>query len=154
MMAANPFLNPTQAQPITRWLVEGGRNVDGRDVAALKTRIIARTEAHMGGADLIVSPTVGEPAPRVGVFYRPGLSPGDAFTEAARLGAFTALFNLTGRPAANVPIGLTSGGLPIGLQIAGRAMEDAMVLQVSRQLEEARPWAQRRAPLSGVEKAA
>lgn len=153
-MASNPFLDVAQAQPITRWLVEAGRTVDARDVAALKTRLVARAEARLADCDLILSPTVGEPPPRVGAFYEPGRAPGEAFADAARLGAFTAMFNLTGRPAANVPLGLTSDGLPMGLQIAGRPLADATVLQVSRQFEEARPWRQRRAPLAGVARAA
>jgi amidase len=85
------------------------------------------------------------PAPRIGTFKnRP---PAEAFAEAAVIGAFTAAFNVTGQPAANVPLGLTSAGLPMGLQVAGRPFADHVVLQVSRQLEEALPWRGRVAPL-------
>ena len=53
---------------------------------------------------------------------------------------FTMLANLTGNPAISVPAGLTSDGLPIGLQIIGRRHADEVVLRLARILEQARPW--------------
>ncbi len=54
---------------------------------------------------------------------------------------FTFPFNLTGQPAATVPCGFTSDGLPLGLQIVGRKFEDLLVMQASAAFEEALPWA-------------
>jgi Asp-tRNA(Asn)/Glu-tRNA(Gln) amidotransferase A subunit family amidase len=68
------------------------------------------------------------------------------FEEAAKLGVFTAPFNVSGQPAATIPAGLSSHGLPIGVQIAGRPLGDGTVLSVCAQLEEAMPWRDRRAP--------
>jgi Asp-tRNA(Asn)/Glu-tRNA(Gln) amidotransferase A subunit family amidase len=56
--------------------------------------------------------------------------------------------NLTGQPAASVPIGLGNGGLPVGLQIVGRRWEDARVLAAAAAVEQALPWADLRPPLS------
>jgi aspartyl-tRNA(Asn)/glutamyl-tRNA(Gln) amidotransferase subunit A len=53
---------------------------------------------------------------------------------------FTFPINLTGQPAASVPAGFTRDGLPIGLQIVGRHLDDAMVLRASACFEAARPW--------------
>lgn len=53
---------------------------------------------------------------------------------------FTYPFNLTRQPAASVPCGLTSGGLPVGLQIIGPLYGDELVLRAARAFEEARPW--------------
>jgi Asp-tRNA(Asn)/Glu-tRNA(Gln) amidotransferase A subunit family amidase len=61
--------------------------------------------------------------------------------------AMTPLFNLTGQPAATVPCGFTSGGLPIGLQIVGRRFDEATVLRASAAVEAVRPWAQKRPPV-------
>jgi Asp-tRNA(Asn)/Glu-tRNA(Gln) amidotransferase A subunit family amidase len=61
--------------------------------------------------------------------------------------ALTPLFNLTGQPAATVPCGFTSDGLPIGLQIVGRRFDEATVLRASAAFEAIRPWAQKRPPL-------
>lgn len=55
---------------------------------------------------------------------------------------FTYPFNLTGQPAATVPAGFTSAGLPVGLQIVGRFHDDMTVLQASKAFESLRPWAQ------------
>jgi aspartyl-tRNA(Asn)/glutamyl-tRNA(Gln) amidotransferase subunit A len=53
---------------------------------------------------------------------------------------FTYPFNVTGQPAASVPCGRTSSGLPVGLQLVGRWREDLTVLQVAAALEKAAPW--------------
>jgi len=57
---------------------------------------------------------------------------------------FTYPFNLTGQPAASVPCGFTSEGLPVGLQIVGRWHADALVLRASAGFEAIQPWAGRR----------
>lgn len=57
--------------------------------------------------------------------------------------AFTFPFNLTGNPAASVPAGFTADGLPVGLQIIGRHLDDAMVLRAAAAFEAAQPWADR-----------
>lgn len=56
--------------------------------------------------------------------------------------AFTFPMNMTGQPAASVPAGFTSDGLPVGLQIVGRHLADASVLRAAAAFEAARPWAQ------------
>jgi aspartyl-tRNA(Asn)/glutamyl-tRNA(Gln) amidotransferase subunit A len=60
---------------------------------------------------------------------------------------FTFPFNLTGQPAATVPAGFTSTGLPVGLQIVGRRYGDRTVLAASAAFEAAVPWAVHRPPL-------
>lgn len=56
--------------------------------------------------------------------------------------SFTFPFNMTGQPAASVPCGFTSEGLPVALQIVGRWHADTLVLQASAAFEQAQPWAQ------------
>jgi aspartyl-tRNA(Asn)/glutamyl-tRNA(Gln) amidotransferase subunit A len=58
----------------------------------------------------------------------------------------TAPFNLTGLPALSVPCGLSEGGLPIGLQIAGRHFDEATVLRVGGAYEQASGWRGRLPP--------
>ena len=57
---------------------------------------------------------------------------------------FTAIFNLSGNPAASIPCGFTAEGLPIGLQIAGRQEDEVTVLRVSAAFEENHPWLTKR----------
>jgi aspartyl-tRNA(Asn)/glutamyl-tRNA(Gln) amidotransferase subunit A len=60
---------------------------------------------------------------------------------------FTFPFNQTGQPAASVPCGFTSEGLPVALQIVGRWHADRLVLQAAAACEQAAPWAQKRPPV-------
>ncbi len=60
--------------------------------------------------------------------------------------SFSYPFNFTGQPAATLPAGFTSAGMPVGLQIVGRRFDDLTVLQASAAFETARPWAARRPP--------
>ena len=57
--------------------------------------------------------------------------------------AFTFPMNMTGQPAASIPAGFTEDGLPVGLQIIGRHLDDPSVLRASAAFEAAKPWANR-----------
>jgi Asp-tRNA(Asn)/Glu-tRNA(Gln) amidotransferase A subunit family amidase len=61
--------------------------------------------------------------------------------------SFTYPFNLTGQPAATVPCGFTSEGLPVGLQIVGGWHQDALVLRAAAGFEAIQPWAGKRPPI-------
>jgi len=61
---------------------------------------------------------------------------------------FTFPLNFTGQPAASVPCGFTRDGLPVGLQIVGRHLDDATVLRASAAFEAAQPWAHRWPPVA------
>ena len=60
---------------------------------------------------------------------------------------YTAPWNLIGQPAASVPAGFDADGLPLAVQLCGRAGDEVTLLRVAAQLEEARPWAAQRPPL-------
>jgi amidase len=61
---------------------------------------------------------------------------------------FQGWWNATGQPACVVPAGLDRDGLPVGVQLVGRPHDEATLLSLSAQLEAARPWADRRPPVS------
>jgi aspartyl-tRNA(Asn)/glutamyl-tRNA(Gln) amidotransferase subunit A len=61
--------------------------------------------------------------------------------------AFTFPINMTGQPAASIPAGWTDDGLPVGLQIIGRHLDDPKVLSASAAFERARPWKNRWPPI-------
>jgi aspartyl-tRNA(Asn)/glutamyl-tRNA(Gln) amidotransferase subunit A len=64
--------------------------------------------------------------------------------------SFTYPLNMTGQPAASVPAGWTADGLPVGLQIVGRHLDDALVLRASAAFEAASPWRHRWPPLAAA----
>ena len=72
--------------------------------------------------DLIASPTMSNPATR--------FDETDVMTT-ARAPSFTGPYNLTGMPAISVPCGFTEGGLPIGLQLAGRPFDEPTVIRAA-----------------------
>jgi aspartyl-tRNA(Asn)/glutamyl-tRNA(Gln) amidotransferase subunit A len=61
---------------------------------------------------------------------------------------FSYPFNFSWNPAANVPCGFTSDGLPVGLQLVGRRSDDLGVLQAAAAFEQAQPWADKRPNLT------
>lgn len=139
-----PVVRRSLLQPVTRWLHEAGKRLDRADVLRQQEVLARRVRDWFGDADLWLTPTVPVPPPKIGAWK--DLDPERAFGEAAVLGAFTAVFNVSGQPAASVPAGISSGGHPIGVQIAGRPNADGLVLSVSRQLEQVMPWAGRTPP--------
>jgi aspartyl-tRNA(Asn)/glutamyl-tRNA(Gln) amidotransferase subunit A len=93
--------------------------------------------------DLLLTPQMPLPAIEVGHVTPPDGSYGDRWIAWS---PYTYPFNLTQQPAASVPCGFTSDGLPIGLQIVGPARQDHLVLRAARAFESARPFATLDAP--------
>ena len=98
--------------------------------------------------DLLLTPTNAVPAFPVG--RRPREIDGQEVDTLWGPFPFTAPFNLTGQPAANLPCGFSAEGLPIGLQIIGRWGEETTVLRASALFEQTRPWADRIPSLCSV----
>ena len=115
------------------------------DAAHRRDLFWTEVQRFLARFDLLITPTVAVPPFPVG---RPGVKEIDG-REVGPLGwlAFTFPFNLTGQPAASVPVGFTSAGLPVGLQIVGRRHADATVLAASAAYEAAEPWSSRRPDL-------
>lgn len=115
-----------------------GARLSGLDLQRLHLRrgaLGSQMRQFMQHWDLLVTPAVAVPA----FDARPaGHSPMD---PAAMLGwtPFSYPFNLTQQPACSIPCGLTSDGLPIGLQFAGPMFGDALVLRAARAYESVRP---------------
>ncbi|HEY5920477.1 MAG TPA: amidase [Kofleriaceae bacterium] len=119
-------------EPSTQWLRERGRGVTRGDVVALADRLAREVLAWFGDADIVVSPTVAQPAPKVGAYAN--LDGERVFRTAAALGAFTAPFNVSGQPAISIPWGTTQAGLPIGVQLVARRGNDRMLLALAARL--------------------
>jgi amidase len=71
-----------------------------------------------------------------------------AIDRAGRFTPFTPIFNLTGQPAVTIPAGMGTDGLPLSVQLVGRPGAEDTLYALAGQIETARPWAQRRPPIS------
>ncbi len=87
-------------------------------------------------------PTLTQPPYRIGHFA----DPDKAMSEALDWIAFTQPYNCTGQPAVSLPAGMSSAGLPIGVQLVGPPRGELLLLAAAAQLEEAMPWRDRRPP--------
>jgi aspartyl-tRNA(Asn)/glutamyl-tRNA(Gln) amidotransferase subunit A len=124
------------------------KDVSGQDYARVilrRSAIFDKIQRVFATYDVLLCPTVAVPPFEVGI-EGPTQIAGRALDRRTWI-AMTPLFNLTGQPAATVPCGFTTEGLPIGLQIVGRRFDEATVLRASAAFEAIRPWAQKRPPV-------
>jgi amidase len=96
--------------------------------------------------DVVLTPAIAGPPPRVGTWQGRGAAA--TWQGNAQQYPFSALWNHLGNPAMAVPAGFDRAGLPLSVQFAGRMGEEPRLLALAAQLEEARPWAHARPPVS------
>jgi aspartyl-tRNA(Asn)/glutamyl-tRNA(Gln) amidotransferase subunit A len=115
---------------------------DAYYLKAQQVRTLIRRDfehAFSGGADVVALPTSPTPA----------FPLGERVDDPLRMyvaDVFTASANLAGLPAISVPCGLTRDRLPVGLQLTGRAFDEATLLRIGDAFERATPWARERPP--------
>jgi aspartyl-tRNA(Asn)/glutamyl-tRNA(Gln) amidotransferase subunit A len=102
----------------------------------LRQVITAEFVTALEGVDVIVVPTTAYPAYPIG-----------RISPQADMRSLTRSVSLTGLPALAVPCGFTTAGLPVSMQVIGRAWEEGTVLRVGHAYEQAAGWYQRRAPV-------
>jgi aspartyl-tRNA(Asn)/glutamyl-tRNA(Gln) amidotransferase subunit A len=95
--------------------------------------------------DVIVSPTLPIPAPRIDQLTKPWGN--DPETANGSLTRFTRPFNIAGYPAISIPCGFTTDGIPIGMQIGGKAFDEYTVLRVAHAYEQDAMWFERHPPM-------
>ncbi|HEY1920469.1 MAG TPA: amidase family protein [Streptosporangiaceae bacterium] len=97
------------------------------------------------GYDLLLTPATGEPPAPLGVLASdPGIPLAGSLS--ARYTAFTRAFNITGQPAISLPLGWSSAGLPIGVQLVAAYGREDLLINVAAQAEQARRWTSRKPP--------
>lgn len=99
------------------------------------------------GWDLLVTPTIAEPPPKIGEFDPTPDNPGQALLRSASLIPFTPPFNVTGQPAISLPLHWNDSGLPIGVQLVAAYGKEDLLIRVASQLERALPWRDRIPPI-------
>ena len=98
--------------------------------------------------DVLLTPTLGEPPVPLGSFESSPDKPLQGLFRSASFTPFTPICNITGQPAMSVPLYWDESGLPIGSQFMARFGDEATLFRLAAQLEEARPWAKQRPPVS------
>ncbi len=98
--------------------------------------------------DVWLTPTLGEPPVPLGTFDAPPENPLQGLARVMSFIPFSPMCNMTGQPAMSVPLYWNGDGLPIGTQFAACFGDEATLFRLAAQLEQARPWAQRRPPVS------
>jgi amidase len=137
-----------QLLPLTRYLRERGRELKAPELLFAQAYLQAVMRSALdvlNGYDALLTPTLAAPPVRVGYFDEVG--PAANFERQKQFTPYTAMSNLSGQPAVSVPLHWTAGGLPIGVMLAGRIGDEATLISLSAQLEEARPWRDRHPPL-------
>jgi amidase len=106
------------------------------------TRRIA--EWHGGGFDLLLTPTISEPPPRLGELVPTSENALAVGMRASQIACWTLPFNLTGQPGISLPLHWNDVGLPIGVQLVAAHGREDLLLRVAAALEAAMPWSDRR----------
>ncbi len=112
-------------------------------------QLARRVVAFWNDIDVVVTPTLAMlPVPIGWTYEETDGDPHLAFARQTLFTPFTPLVNVTGQPAASVPLTWSDEGLPVGVQLIGKPFAEATLIRLAAQLEQARPWAGRRPPVS------
>jgi len=128
--------------------VETSSALDYLAVKRLAHRVNLAMRTAFAGFDLLLTPSTATLPPTVGSIS--GNAPDFSFDRWGALSyafaPFSELFNVTGQPAANLPLFQSVSGLPIGIQLIGQQDRDHIVLQVAAELERVTGWIHRHPP--------
>jgi amidase len=130
------------AEEMAWWWRDHGAAISAADHAAnqvWRDHHRRRMAAWWDEFDLLLSPVLPVAATPLGYF-----DGAEGLERSVRILCFTPQFNMTGQPAASVPFGVTSDGLPVGIQLGAAYGREDLLLQVAAQIEGARPWVDRR----------
>jgi amidase len=126
-----------------------GGLVSDQHIAALgkaEAGLSRRVQRIFDDVDVLITPGTAAGPARIGAYQKRGAIGTLALALAGV--PYHAVFNVTGQPAAVIPWGLDHDGIPLSLQLVGRASDEATLLALSTQIETARPWSHRRPGVS------
>jgi amidase len=131
-------ITASDVEPGTWARAEQGRRYSAVQVHTAVQRLLAGVcrcpEWWAEGYDLLVTPTMQQPPPNIGL---PASEYGQVF------GLFTMPWSITGQPAISLPLHWTAEGLPVGVQFIARYGREDLLIRLASQFEAAQPWAGR-----------
>ncbi len=102
-------------------------------------RFVDKYKALMRRYDVLLTPTLGMPPPRIG-YIGPEVEFEEAIERVQHFFPFTPIQNVTGAPAITLPLAMSNDGLPLGVHFAAPFAMDRRLLELALELEEASPW--------------
>ncbi|HEX6027377.1 MAG TPA: amidase, partial [Solirubrobacter sp.] len=136
-----------EIEPLSRAILDRARATPsiGYLTAVAQLQALARgLVAFFADYDVLVTPALAERPLPIGECNGLGDEPLADLERSGRFTPYTALFNVTGQPAISLPVGFGADGLPTGVQIVGRPLNEDRLLQLAAQIEAAHPWAHQR----------
>jgi amidase len=134
--------DPEKTEPFTRGLAAHfKKNVGKFPAAVVRLRLTGRAMARFHRRyDVLLTPTLGHETPQVG--HLSPMQPYDQLMERLRQWVvYTPVNNVTGMPSMSLPLATSSNGLPFGMMFSAAYGQDAMLLALAYELEQARPFA-------------
>ncbi len=120
-------------------------------LAARTLELLSRREVARWGRDfdVLLTPTSAILPPQAGaILEAQHAAPDQPVMDVVASVSFTAFGNVTGLPAVSLPLHWSEDGLPVGVQLVAGPWQDGPLLALAGQLEQGRPWAERRPPLA------
>ncbi len=163
LASANTVVNlaghPTAGRParegeverITWLTAKMGENISAPDyVRATQTahRLGRQMAAFHAQWDVLLTPGLSSPAVKLGWLDMMMDDVNEYWRRVFTFSPFTVWFNLTGQPGLMLPLDMSSGGLPLAVQLVGRFGDEATLIRLGAQLEAARPWFGRKPALA------
>jgi amidase len=148
-----PTLHPVDEAlmtPLNRGLAESARASSAADYARAVARLqmfARRIVAFWDKVDVVLTPTLALAPVPIG-WQDAAKGAIEQLLRNTEFTPFTAVANLTGLPAMSLPLHWSDEGVPIGVQAIGPPAGDALLLSLAAEIEAARPWADRRPPVS------
>lgn len=132
----------TLFEPFSLRMAENGAKMTPAEIQAVQGRLIAAANAYntwIKDFDIVISPVFkSKPSP---LGYLRGDVPFDTLRERLieQVG-YTLIHNVSGAPGMSLPLGWSSDGLPIGVQVSGALGSEKTLIEIAYELEAATPW--------------
>jgi amidase len=142
--ATYPVRDRSLLMPLNRTLAEAAdatSSVAFAEATVALQRAARRIVAFWQDIDVVLTPGLAKLPVPIGWVFEPE-DPWEQFRRGGEFTPFTPVVNVTGQPAACVPFGVVDG-LPVGVQLIGPPVGEALLLRLAAQLEAAHPWAGR-----------
>ncbi|MEQ8659538.1 MAG: amidase family protein [Gammaproteobacteria bacterium] len=123
--------------------------LDMHDAMANFNSVCRRMGTLFESIDVLLTPTIAQPPLVLGTLDQNaiGVDAREWSRQVFEWIPFTPVFNTTGQPAISLPLEHSADGLPVGMQFVARLNDEATLVRLAAQLEQARPWAGRRPPV-------